>query len=196
MQAAGSLVLTKPTFPPAAWFLSTLPAPCHLAHLASCSLSTLPTPSHLSHTLLPCPHLPTLSTFPTPCPHCLLLLSLITPQFSQAPSPAKPPHKNFDHWTLAICPTNSCCLVHVRLSQEICLKLFVLCRKCKQMATLLMYCQPGWLPGVEIFVRILIGDLVLATTLLLPASLEKLSCLEICHVLSRLVKRNVIDNSL
>ena len=175
MQAAGSLVLTKPTFPPAAWFLSTLPAPCHLAHLASCSL-------------LPCPHLPTLSTFPTPCPHCLLLLSLITPQFSQAPSPAiQPPHTNFDHWTLTICPTNSCCLVHVRLSQEICHKLgggrvFVLYRKCKQMAALLMHCQPAWLPGVEVFVRILIGDLVLATTLLLPASLEKLSCLEICLV--------------
>lgn len=86
MQAAGSLVLTKPTFPPAAWFLSTLPAPCHLAHLASCSLSTLPTPSHLSHTLLPCPHLPTLSTFPTPCPHCLLLLHIInyTPVLSSS----------------------------------------------------------------------------------------------------------------
>ena len=70
-------------------------------------------------------------------------------------------------------------------------RVFVLYRKCKQMAALLMHCQPAWLPGVEVFVRILIGDLVLATTLLLPASLEKLSCLEIC-----LVKRNVIDNSL
>ena len=116
-QSPPSLLLlgSCPPYPHLATLPTLPPAPC-----PPCPhLPTFPTPCYLAHTFPPCPPFPHLAHIAS-----YFYISLITPQFSQAPSPAiQPPHTNFDHWTLTICPTNSCCLVHVRLSQEICHKL-------------------------------------------------------------------------